>query len=84
MADWTDTTLTSCPDLDFDRGNGSMIVGSGSASKYRIFNTVKVTAPTVQLIHSATTITSPTVTTVSYSKEGSIYAVGGQNTLLIF
>ncbi len=81
--DWSDTTLTSCPSLDFDRANSSMIVAAGTTNKYRIFQTVKVTAPTTQLIHTAT-ITLPDLKTVSYSKEGSIYAVGGSNNLFIF
>jgi WD40 repeat protein len=58
-------------------------VAVDTTNKYRIFHTVKVTSPTAQLIYMAA-ITSPTVTTVAYSKEGSIYAVGGSSNLLIF
>lgn len=80
--DWSNTTSPACKSLDFDGANSSLIVSSGGGNTYKIFNSVKVTLPTLQTIY--TSGTTPPLSTVAFSKDGSIYAGGGQSQLLVY
>jgi WD40 repeat protein len=82
--EWSDSQGGSITSLDFDMVNYTLISTNGAGNKYNLYPSAKWPAGgTTQTLIKGVSVTN-SANSVAFAKEGSIYAIGTSNNLLIY